>query len=418
MRRFGTQSSALSRRYASAENRVNVNRPPVALAEKNAYLRARMRSPMRIFRIVALATAALTAACSHRPAAPADPSAPSPAAHAAPSRPDRPPVGITSRVFTDDARARTLATTIWYPAAANTAEHDIEWDGIFIGHGAWDVPLRQNPRRFPIVLLSHGSGADGSNLTWLAEALAAHGYVAVAVDHPGDRFGDSSQAGNFAAWRRPGDLRVVLDRMLADPILGPRLDPTRVAAAGHSSGAYTALALVGARLQPRAYLAYCEGRTRGPDCKLFDGLDPARIPDLADGTKSWRDRRVRAVLALAPVLGPGAVTASLSRIAVPVTIVAAPTDSVVPFKLNAARYARFIPQARLTRVPGDHFVFMPMCTLAGRLVAAQVCVDGEGVDRQAIHDRVIALAIASFDRQLHVPASRAARRSGRVPPSS
>jgi predicted dienelactone hydrolase len=50
------------------------------------------------------------------------------------------------------------------------------------------------------VLLSHGSGGDASNLTWLAEALASHGYLAVAMDHPGDRFGDTSVEGGS----RPG----------------------------------------------------------------------------------------------------------------------------------------------------------------------------------------------------------------------
>jgi hypothetical protein len=101
---------------------------------------------------------------------------------------------------------------------------------------------------------------------------------------------------------------------------------------------------------------------------------------------------------------------------VPARIVGSPTDSVVPFKLNAARYQRFLPQSRIARVPGDHFVFMPMCTFAGRVVAAQVCVDGRGVDRQAIHDQVVALALAFFDRQLHVAMPHAARGPGRVRP--
>jgi predicted dienelactone hydrolase len=346
--------------------------------------------------------------------APAVVSPPVPAPAVAPAGAPRAadPVGVTSRVFVDARRDRKLATTIWYPAAAGSPQHEIEWDGIFIGHGAWDVPLRPTRHRLPIVLLSHGSGADGASLGWLAEALAAHGYVVVAMDHPGDRFGDSSQVGRFAAWRRPADVRVVLDRVLADPTLGPRLDRTRVAAAGHSSGAYTMLALAGARLRPRAYLAYCGSPARGPDCELFDDLDPSRIADLADGGKSWRDPRIRAVVALAPVLGPGIDAGSLRTITVPVTIFASPTDSVVPFDRNAARYGRFIRGARVVAIPGaDHFVFMPLCTLPGRLVASQVCVDAHGVDREAIHERVIARTVELFDRRLGVRRP-APRRSG------
>ena len=76
--------------------------------------------------------------------------------------------------------------------------------------------------------------------------------------------------------------------------------------------------------------------------------------------------------------------------------------------MNAARYQRFIPHARLVRVPeAGHFVFMPTCTLPGRIVAAQVCVDpDERVDRVAVHADVSARAIRFFDRALGVARAR------------
>lgn len=319
-----------------------------------------------------------------------------------PATPARPPVGLESRVFTDTARGRELATTIWYPAAGGAVEQDVEWDGIFIGSGAWHAPARAMPKRLPLVLLSHGSGADASNLTWLAEDLASHGYLVVAMDHPGDRFGDTSVEGRFAAWRRARDVTFVLDRMLEDETFGPRIDRARIAAAGHSSGAYTALALAGVRLEPSAYLKYCSQRQPGPDCKLFVDLKPERIGDLKEAGKSRRDRRIRAVLALAPVLGPAAIRASLRSITVPVTIVASPTDEYVPFEMNAVRYQRGIRRARLVSIPeAGHFVFMPTCTLPGKIVAAQVCVDRTPtVDRDAVHAQVAATARRFFDEHL------------------
>lgn len=327
---------------------------------------------------------------------------PSPASAQAPTRP---PVGIASRVFTDPVRGRELMTTIWYPAAAGSVEDDIEWNGIFIGRGAWNAPLRTAPRRLPLVLLSHGSGADASNLTWLAEALASRGYLAVAMDHPGDRFGDVSIEGTFAVWRRPPDLSVVLDRVLADATFGPRVDRGRIAAAGHSSGAHAVLALAGLRIQPSAFLKYCAGPLAGPDCERFADLDLGRIPDLADGGRSGRDRRIRAVLAFAPVLGPAAIPASLRSVTVPVMIVGSPSDEMIPFDLNGARYLRFVRRARLIAIlDAGHFVFMPVCTLPGRIVAAQVCVDrGEGTDRAAVHARIAEAALRFFDRSLRVP---------------
>ena len=320
----------------------------------------------------------------------------------------RPPVGVTSRVFRDQVRDRVLATTIWYPATAGTVEQEIGWDGIFPGSSAWDVPIRRAPRRRPLVLLSHGSGGGGTNLAWLAEALASRGYLVAAVDHPGDRFGDSSVEGRLAAWRRPPDVSAMLTQLLADPGLGPHIDRRRIVAAGHSSGALTALALAGARLQPTAFLAYCQGPGAGPDCAFFAGLDLAQIPDRREAGMSWRDRRIRAVVALSPVMGPGVTAASLRRIDVPVTIVASRTDELVPFDRNAARYQRLIPRARLTTIPiAGHFVFMPVCSEPGRLIAAQVCVDRTPeVDRAAVHARTSTLIIAFFDRSLGIGRSR------------
>jgi predicted dienelactone hydrolase len=328
----------------------------------------------------------------------------------APAEPARPPVGIESRVFTDGARDRELATTVWYPAAEGSVEQDVEWDGIFIGRGAWRAEARATPKRLPLVLLSHGSGADASNLTWLAETLASRGYLAVAMDHPGDRFGDTSVEGRFAAWRRTRDVSFVLDRMLEDSTFGRRIDRERIAAAGHSSGAYTALALAGLRLEPSAYLKYCSQRQPGPDCKLFVDLKPERIADLKEAGKSRRDRRIRAVLALAPVLGPAAIRASLRSITVPVMIVASPMDEYVPFEMNAVSYQRGIKRARLVSIPeAGHFVFMPACTLPGKIVAAQVCVDRTPkVDRGAVHTQVAATALRFFDESLRV--GRGARR--------
>jgi predicted dienelactone hydrolase len=361
--------------------------------------------------ILVLSLVATLAACAPRVPPPSTSDAGPHAARPASSAPARrPPVGVTTRVFQDAGRDRRLATTIWYPAVDGTDEHTIYWDGIFPGSGAWNVPLRPTPRRRPLVLLSHGSGGDGSNLAWLAEALASHGWIAAAVDHPGDRFGDTSREARLAAWRRPPDVTTVLTALLADPDLGPHLDARRVVAAGHSSGALTVLALAGARQQPKAFFDHCR-RAGGPDCVVFDGMDPAMIPDIADAGKSYRDRRIRAVVALAPVLGPGVTSASLRTIALPVLLVASRTDELVPFERNAARYKRLIPRARLTTVPAaGHFVFMPVCNQPGRLIAANVCTDlAPEVDRGAVHARTTAEVIAFFEGALYPERRRRAQ---------
>jgi predicted dienelactone hydrolase len=126
------------------------------------------------------------------------------------------------------------------------------------------------------------------------------------------------------------------------------------------------------------------------------------IRDFDQAGHSYRDPRIRAVAALAPVMGLAATTRSLRAIDIPVAIIASPSDELVPFDQNAARYARLIPRARLTTVPGaGHFAFMPVCTLPGRVVAAAVCVDSATApDRAAVHDKTAAAVVSFFRRTL------------------
>ena len=49
-------------------------------------------------------------------------------------------------------------------------------------------------------------------------------------------------------WDRPRDLSVLIDKLLAGPRFGSRIDPRRIGVAGFSIGGYTALATVGARI--------------------------------------------------------------------------------------------------------------------------------------------------------------------------
>jgi predicted dienelactone hydrolase len=317
-------------------------------------------------------------------------------------RTSRHPVGVATRTFEDSARGRQLVTVIWYPAAPGTVEDDIDWDGIFPGRGAWNPGCDPRPAASPLVILVHGSGGDASNLGWLAEPLASLGYVVASVDHPGDQFGDVSVEGRYAAWRRPRDVSVMLSRLLGDPTFGRRIDARRIGAVGHSAGGLTVLLLAGARIRASDFLAYCNSPRAARDCSFIRGVRPSAIPDLAEGEKSYRDGRIRAVVALDPVFGPAAIPSSLRAIRVPVEIIASTTDDIVPFADNAEYYARLIPGAKLSTIPqGGHFVFMPVCNAAGVLVAREVCVEpNSDVDRAEVHKEATERIVRFLDRTL------------------
>ncbi len=314
------------------------------------------------------------------------------------------PVGLATITFVDVARQRPLPTRIWYPADAEAKEQDLALDGIFLGRAAVDALFASATRRFPLVLLSHGTGGGGSNLVWFGEHLARHGYIAAAVDHYGDTFQNHSVEGLVAVWRRPRDLSQVLDALLGEPRFGDRIDPQRVGAAGHSSGGYTVIALAGGIYRRELLAADCRMHAEQADCRLADGLDASALADQDRASESYRDSRIRAVFAMAPAVGRAFDSAGLASISIPVRVLAGVHDEVVPFARNARHYAELIPGAQLTELArGGHFVFMPSCNDLGRRVASAVCNDPDpAVDRVLVHRQVGDEAVAFFDRELPV----------------
>lgn len=114
----------------------------------------------------------------------------------------------------------------------------------------------------PLVLLSHGLGGSREGLAYLGEALAAAGYIAVHLQHHGSdaaiwqgaadpRTAMAGAALNPAtALARLNDVGFALDHLLAGraPLLHGRIDPARIAIAGHSYGAWTVTHMLGERL--------------------------------------------------------------------------------------------------------------------------------------------------------------------------
>jgi len=309
-------------------------------------------------------------------------------------------VGVTQVQFTDAARQRPLPTRIWYPAADTANETPQAYNHAFKGTAAPDAAFGGDPA--PLIVLSHGDKGNNTNQVWLAEALAAHGNIVAAVDHWKNTTDDNEPEETVRVWQRPQDMSFVISALLADPAWKARIDPARIGATGHSSGGYTALALAGAVYAPLRMQAYCASAEAGTDCTFARGVAFERI-DFSPSGRSYRDPRVRAVFAMAPALGPGMQPDSLKAIRVPVQIVAAANDEILPFPQHAARYAREIPGARLATLEGGgHFVFMPECTFVAAVFTYfhrfDICGHRhDEVERADVHARVAKAAVTFFE---------------------
>jgi len=95
---------------------------------------------------------------------------------------------------------------------------------------------------FPVVVLSHGLAGSIGAFDTLSDYLTSHGYICVMIEH--------ADARPDSRIERPKDVAFALNVLLgspANPLLAGRVDATRVAHAGHSFGAFTTLAVLGAR---------------------------------------------------------------------------------------------------------------------------------------------------------------------------
>jgi predicted dienelactone hydrolase len=332
-------------------------------------------------------------------------------------------VGTVNRSFTPKepynwrgAQTHALLTTVWYPAASSAVEKPVQIPGmsqVFVtGSAAQDAGLAPSPTKFPLIVLSHGTGGSAMQVAWLGPELAAHGYIAAAVNHPGNNATEAYTALGFSTWwERARDLSVVIDNLLADATFGSRVDASRIAAAGFSLGGYTMIEIAGGITEPAAFLEFCASPRADGICKsppefptLLEDFDKLSKTDadfqaaLRHASDSYRDPRVRAVFAIAPALGPAFRSASLEKISIPVAIVAGEGDASVPIGSSAKYFAANIPGAKLTIFPGDvgHYVFLDSCTDAGQKTLTLLCTDGRGVDRDAIHAKTAALAVEFF----------------------
>lgn len=334
------------------------------------------------------------------------------------------PTGRLHLAFADAKRSnwsgdgpRPLAATVWYPASPEASEE--EWSaGVFrFGHGALEVPFVDAAER-PLVVLSHGTGGSAAQLSWLAERLAPAGFIVAGVNHHGNTAVEDRQwpGGFVLPWERTRDLSVLIDRLLAHPEIGPRIDRRRIGAAGFSLGGYSVLGLAGIQLPSfEAWERRCGSRPDSPACRLppearftldeVDSMkrsDPAFQSGIERGRRSVRDSRVTAVYAIAPALisllteaeVPGDVSAALR-------VVLSENDEQVALSETRSFLTESLPQASVRVVEdGTHYVFLSECTLRGRLMLRSLCSDPWGVDRNDVHAMTGQDAVDFFDSAL------------------
>ena len=271
-----------------------------------------------------------------------------------------------------------------------------------IPYEVWFPNVEVEKEKFPIVILSHGSGVEYSNHTWLIDSLIENGFIVAALNHPMNTTRDNTDEGVISIWHRPRDISVLLDYLLNDSNWVNVIDENRIGAAGFSSGGYTVLALAGAIYDPELMSAYCASQERGKDCEL--ATDSSNV-DFRDSSASYKDERIKSVFSMAPAVGSAITKESLTEIELPVFIIASKDDELVSPNYGAIRYAENIPLSDLVLLPsGGHFIFLE-CNAITTVVdwfnsELDLCGTQFNLDRDGIRKMVSAKAVSFFNDNL------------------
>ena len=271
----------------------------------------------------------------------------------------------------DEALGISFPVLVLYPTGVPSAPAAF---GPYTMDVSPDAPVAEG--RFPLVVISHGTG--GSHLIYrtVSTYLASNGYVVALLEHPGNNRNNNELEGTYANLvNRPRHVRLTIDAVSLDPQFAACVQPDNVAIIGHSMGAYTALAVAGGT-------PWTEARQR---------------------VEVTPDPRVRALVLLAPATAWYVPEDSLSQVTVPILMLIAEHDPFTP---------RWHAELVLDRVPdrdkvtlqvienAGHFSFLSPFPPQMRNSAFLPSTDPEGFDREKFHEWLPGAVLDYLDERL------------------
>jgi predicted dienelactone hydrolase len=308
--------------------------------------------------------------------------------------------GIATVRFYDECRARPLITEIWYPVDETTPAENVS--GLWVRcPEARDAPIKNSASKYPLIIMSHGNGGDRMNGAWLAEVLAANGYIVAAMDHHGNTWNNKIAESFIKIWDRPQDVTFVIDQLLQNSHFGASIDTQKIGFIGYSLGGHTGLWIAGGRIGPFEKPPINDI----PDDQIPNFVSQEVIDsiDFAPARDSYQDPRVSAMFLMAPALTNLFDMNSLQAIQMPIYIIAAEGDLTAPPDKNAKILAAKMKKAACTLIPGaaNHYVFLNEVSRGGRMMLDKsIAIDPPDVDRKQIHTDIARTAVQFFNTHL------------------
>ena len=306
--------------------------------------------------------------------------------------------GVMELEWSDQARERAVKVALWYPT--DESSEKIKYMA-FSGYAKKNARLSKG--RFPLILVSHGTGGHRYNQFYLSEYLASFGYIVAAIEHPHNNAFENKDQGTVAnLWHRPRDISFVLDQLLIDAGISSYIEQEQIGFIGHSIGGYTGFTISGAIPDFQRLIDYCQHH---PEDRLM--CEQAQFEQALEKNYSFdfstlHDRRIKALFVMAPALGQAFAPRDMAKVDIPVLLIASGQDEVLTKPYNIKRY--------LTALPGDvqtvefpnagHYVYLHECPFLVNILAGAACKD-IGTPRSEIHPELKTLSLEFFGKQLH-----------------
>ena len=289
-----------------------------------------------------------------------------------------------------------LAAAVWYPTSARAKPERLE---AFTQEVATGGPV--SGRGLPLVVISHGGGGSLAGHYDTALALARAGFVVAALSHAGDTHGDEGRV--LELWRRPAQLRRLVDYMLGGWRDAAAIDPRRVGAYGFSNGGFTVLVAAGGVPTLSRIDTYCGMQPRHDLCAALRNAGVESVRAIPEPPDAWQaDRRIRAIAVAAPGFGFTFGRDGLANVRIPVALWRGDLDEHQPQPWSDEAVRIGLPRPPdYHLVPGaTHYDFLAPCSPDLARAAPSICTGIGAFDRTAFHRKLNAQLVRFFRRNL------------------
>jgi predicted dienelactone hydrolase len=302
---------------------------------------------------------------------------------------------VTDIIYKDEKRNRIFYTKIYYPTLETDKNEILVNDNkIFVGN-KFQKDASIASEKFPLILLIHGSGGNNTSLNYLVADLTSKGIIVVATNYLSD---DENiyppETISVKPWIQNTDTSFLLDQILKEKKFTNNISKDSIGILGYSKGGYSALALVGGKLDYNKYINFCKDNKDFPDCIFYSNV----LKDNRENfEKSYLDKRFSFAISIDPILSHSFTNESLANIKILLLLVSSdsyiPGNNEIDLKIDDInkRLDKKYVSFKLINDSG-HFSFLPLCKKEAAEILENsedeiICIDGKK-GREQIHNEL------------------------------